>query len=585
MSSPTSWFSTLSNVLPPTANRLLLIAIVALGAQGWALNADFYMDDFLHIVGNEEIQSGDISGGLASRILPKSLWRQVYLSQGFHSLTYHTLNLVTHVVLALLLASVITSLVRLHPNRAARESASSMGLWGALLFACHPLVTEPVNYAAQLTIVMATLFSVAAVWWACRWRETGKLSNAAGVLACLVLASISKEPGFWHALINLFFVALLLVDQKHLAFLQNRRARLTLIGCVGFVGILFTWSWFGMVIGRFADSERMLHYTLTQARVLSSYLSQMVIPIGLCSDHHIPWSISLADKEALLKLTLTVIAAAAILYAYLVKRSWLAAICGLILFHLLVRFAYSVDELMVEYRTYPSMPWVGLLMAYLIWRVTEGRQPSYRQIRLAVSAAVVIVFGVMSIQRSQTWGNAAALSVEVSKSYPTNLRALANIYEHRAVALDFHNLARDKDVAATIREAILDYNRESNTREYSPIRADFDFVTCRYYTEHALLATGHTDEAHARAHQLLVDQLKGDIQWHRDSVRSTFLSAALTASLKRDQPGLERVLRAAGFLPELREEVENLLQMELALAKVNRERQRMMAAVADEAGD
>ena len=103
-----------------------------------------------------------------------------------------------------------------------------------------------------------------------------------------------------------------------------------------------------VAFGRFSDTERAFHYALTQSRVLGVYFWRVLVPSDLCSDHHIAWTKSWSDGPALVGLALVIAITLIVLNFACRHRSWFAVLCGLVLFHLYLRFGYSVDELMVE---------------------------------------------------------------------------------------------------------------------------------------------------------------------------------------------------------------------------------------------
>ena len=203
--------------------------------------------------------------------------------------------------------------------------------------------------------------------------------------------------------------------------LNSQRFRLAVITAAGVAGMVVAHAWFGTILRQIAYGDRLLHYALTQSRVLFDYFGLMAFPVGLCSDHHIPWTVSLHDREALIKLVLVIAGSLGVLYAYIVRRRFTAAIVGMILFHLLLRFFYVVDELKVEYRTYPSMPWVGLLCAMAVWHLAAViRKESHSRALLATACAtaLAVTFSALSIQRSTVWADVERLTADVFGTLP-----------------------------------------------------------------------------------------------------------------------------------------------------------------------
>ena len=106
------------------------------------------------------------------------------------------MNLVLH-----LLVSVLTfELVKAWFPRIGIDSGTSRraALWGALLFACHPLGSEATNYARCVDLELVMLFSLAAALAALRTIDRGWRWLAVTAVM-LMAARYSKGPGVWHA--------------------------------------------------------------------------------------------------------------------------------------------------------------------------------------------------------------------------------------------------------------------------------------------------------------------------------------------------------------------------------------------------
>lgn len=178
------------------------------------------------------------------------------------------------------------------------------------------------------------------------------------------------------ALISVLVVPIAKLKEK---WKENKRFRLAGLIGGGSLGVVFLGGWAFLVISRFSDVRGMFHHALTQSRVLGGYFARVLLPSDLCGDHHISWTKSWSDGPAFVGLALVIViviviasASALIILNFVIRhRSWFAVLCGLALFHLYLRFGYSVDELMVEYRMSLAMPWNGLFLALGITRLCE----------------------------------------------------------------------------------------------------------------------------------------------------------------------------------------------------------------------
>ena len=380
----------------------LFIAVAVIFAHGLALRADFYMDDKAHILTSERIQEGldAPTNVFRSRHLTFGLWRGLHLVFGDNSVAFHSVNLIRHLGVALLFLPVARRFMRL--NASFKESTQeTVAFWGTLLFAVHPLVSEPVNYAAQASMLLMMFFATLATYHLLRWHETKRPASLGLMVLAIWLASHAKEPGIFHALIPLILLSVLVVPFAGLRekWKENKRFRLASLIGGGGVGVIFIGGWVLLAYVRLSDTERTFHYALTQSRVIGGYFWRVLVPSDLCSDHHIVWAKSWSYGPALVGLALVIASTLIVLNFACRHRSWFAVLCGLVLFHLYLRFGYSVDELMVEYRMYPSMPWIGLLLALGITRLCELKRSLPPVVRPAAFAALSARYIVTSAAR------------------------------------------------------------------------------------------------------------------------------------------------------------------------------------------
>ncbi len=536
-----------------------LLALAVFAAHGLSLGAAFYMDDFHHILQRETVIAG--TGWQAEffmgRQLTFALWRMLFAVFGPNPIPFHVLNLGLHMACVLVTYRVTLRFVSLAPEGPWREPVA---FWGTVLFAVHPLCSEPVNYASQTTILLAIVLAMAATWSWLRYLHSFRLGFGLGALGLALLAGLAKEAGFWHALINLFFVTMLVKERP----LKGKRWHLYAVA--GVLGVLMA-SWLSMILSQVSRSLILWHHMLTQARVLGEYLRRMFVPVGLSSDHHVPWTLSSLDLEAVAKLIVVGVIAVIILYTLIRHKKWLAALLGLCLFHLLLRFAYPVDEPMVEYRTYPAMPWVGVFIAYGVYRLSNIQLP-----RLAIRPWVVIflltvTFAFLSARRATVWQSEQRLAMDVLHRYPLNLRAMG-IYFKNLMVDGFHEpVVQGSNFPDAIRREIDRHNKD-HFRHYSERRMHLDYTSCQYYIIRAEIMDGQDVKALERAERLLADLLSRRLHASEDGLFTAFLSKALCHSVRGEEEDVrDTFTRASGVLPNA-EELPAMLENELAILRL-----------------
>ncbi len=555
--------STLAKFTQKSWFPYLLIALAVLVAHGFALKADFYMDDKPHILTNERIQEGlEAPSGLKSRFLTFAVWRGVYLTFGNDPVAFHAVNLVLHLGVALLFFPVARRFLRL--GKVDHAGARVTAFWGAVLFAVHPLVTEPVNYAAQTSMLLMTLLVTAACHCLLKWHET-KQGRLLGWMALWVLlASHAKEPGFVHAAISLGMLGALVVSWASLkrSFLENKQARLMTLAGGGGVAIIVFGGWLMAGFSRFSEVERTLDYFLTQARVLGGYFLRMVYPVNLSSDHHVPWTTSAADLPALGGLLFVVLSTATVLFFVIRKRSWMAVLCGLILFHLYVRFLYSVDELMVEYRTYPSLPWFGLLVAWAVGRVVACKLDGYRVVRPAFLAAVTVVLVSLSVARSRVWETEMSISGNVLEQYPDNLRAWSIYLGELSERGDYETLASLRNMPNQVFNELFPPGFEKENRQFTQAKTYHNYIACQYPILKGMVHVGEVDEALKRSDALLVNVLRAAPDKNAKATFTILLAKLLAHRARGEDDKVEETLDAVANHYDEREKILGYLRTE-----------------------
>ena len=96
-----------------------------------------------------------------------------------------------------------------------------MALFGALLFAVHPLASEIPNYARTQDLAWVTLFSLLAAWAMLGFLRDGGWWKAAACVIFMLGATFSKGPGMFHAIIAVGAVKLAFLEPKHVRIFRQ----------------------------------------------------------------------------------------------------------------------------------------------------------------------------------------------------------------------------------------------------------------------------------------------------------------------------------------------------------------------------
>jgi hypothetical protein len=404
-----------------------MICVFGLLAYGLSLNADFYMDDYPFVLEQETVTGGEWDPhGRGFRQLPFLLWRGIYAVAGESASAFHALNMLTHVgaACALFLAGGLLFRKLGLSAIGARRAA----LVGALVFVVHPFASDAVNYTRCLEIELVTLFSLLSLWAMLRLAEQPNARHILALAAFFAAAVFSKGPGVFHAGVVLGLTALALFKKEELVsgiralWEKSRGAVAASIALAGVAGVWLV-AKFSKIIAQKLEVQGLAYHwehALTQGRMFWAYLAKMVAPFGMTSDHLLPWSKSAADVPAMLGLIGAALLCVAVVAGLRRKRFRIVALlAGLVIAPLALRFLYPNNELFVEYRAYPALPFFGLLVGFGLSALYDRAHSAGKWAGLGLMLALT----VLSAMRTVTWANAEWLAEDSLEKYPLNNRA------------------------------------------------------------------------------------------------------------------------------------------------------------------
>ncbi len=469
---------------------------MAIWAAGWAahggcLHAVFFLDDWGQIVHFTPVHADDSYGGrpLTTLLFTVEYWL------GNTAWIHHLGNLLLHLLLATLIFALGPIFFDWGTDVVSRHRARLAAFFGALVFVVHPLCSEVTHYARAVDHGLIGFFSFLTAAGTLLWLRRGWRWAPLAVGAA-ILDILSKGPGPAHALL-----AVVAVIGCYGWNPETRRrifSRWTLYALL-IVPLALLAFWPEAVLGWSSvilDEDRSHHFflhALTQSRVDWQYLWRMACPLGLCPDHLIAWTKSWRDPVPWIAL--------AGLAGWMGGVAWLwrsgqwgramAFLLFMIVANLLLRWGYVVSELMVEYRAYPSMPWLGQLAGWGLLRLWEWRKgAAYAALALVLAAGIGL-----TRQRSSVWSSSARLTASIEEQYPWQLRVVME---------RTNDEAQRGDAAAALQELpsfyqrlgeVIAYNRDSTTRYYEnwPLWA----VTVECNVADALIRAGRLPEARA----------------------------------------------------------------------------------------
>ena len=281
-------------------SAVVLVAACAL-CYSTAIGGAFHYDDFHSIVENRAIRDpGNIprffvDPTLFSADAGKAMYRPVllatyalnYAAAGYDAASWEVTNLALHTIAVLLLWALARRLLG--------------DGWGALmtglLFAVHPLTSEPVNYVISRSELLAAALYLAAFLTYVRAR--GGESHARLSLACFCLALLSKSTAITLPLALLAYE--LTAGPARIGWAGTWQ-KVRSLGAywtvaVGYVGVIAANGFLGSSL---ADPVRSTATQLaTQLKAPAYYLKLLFVPWGQSVEHQFSVSASLLDGPVL----------------------------------------------------------------------------------------------------------------------------------------------------------------------------------------------------------------------------------------------------------------------------------------------
>ena len=455
---------------------LPVVGIVLLGlfAYGNSLHAAWSFDDRREILNNPAIR--DLPGLLGPgglRAYPNRWVAYVTFAVnhrlgGSEVFGYHLVNLVVHLLAALLVWRLVALAFRSPRLRGSRlaPSAGAVAFLAGVLFVTHPLGTQAVTYVVQRLTSLAALLYLLAVVLFLTWRlaappapssRARRLVLYAGALLAALAAVKTKEIAFTLP------AALVLLEAT--LFPPEPRRWLAIAPFAG-IALLIPAAWLGVrgapsagpagsggLLAAAEQASRLdttlprVDYLRTQVAVVCEYLRLLAWPSGQNLDHDFPVQASWLSPRVLLSLAvlalLVALAAWALRATSTARRAprdpaWRLVALGIGWWFIALSVESSVIpivDVIYEHRAY--LPSVGLLLAAAVLcglaleRVAGSGTPRLLALT-AVGAGLLL--GSITLQRNAVWADPVTLWTDVVTKSPGKLRPHQNLGDSLAAA-------------------------------------------------------------------------------------------------------------------------------------------------------
>jgi len=434
---------------PRALIALAVVAIVGVGVYTNSLQVPFVFDDMINIRDNRglrmthfglaPLRRAAFSGRSSARPVANVSFALNHYFGRDRVAGYHAVNIVVHMVNALLvyaLARLSLELAGRRPRASAAASSPSMQRWAALaaaiLFAAHPLGTQSVTYIVQRMNILAAMFYLLSLllWVMGRrsivpWKRWTLWVAAA---ACWVPALGSKQIAVTLPLVVWLYEGYFFRDMARRWLTRSFVAAVAALAAVVVIGLAYTdFDPLGRIVSQYAQRDFTLAERLmTQPRVVFHYFGLVLFPhvSRLNLLHHMPISASAAEPAT----TWICIAALGALLAMTVKlaaKQRLLSFCGLWWFiHLSIESSVWPLEMVFEHRTYLPMVGISVGAAYVLFGLLlTGR----RAWAVAATVLALAMFAGGTRARNRTWQDSARLWRDVLAKNPGSHRATMNL--------------------------------------------------------------------------------------------------------------------------------------------------------------
>jgi len=422
----------------------ILIVGITLLTYVNSLQCPFIFDDIPSIVRNPSIRQlwpltvplrSIPVGAVHSRPIANLSLAVNYAVCGLDAPGYHIVNILLHVLTALLLYGIVRRTLRLaRYGDTFLRSATRMAMAVALIWSVHPLTTNVVTYVIQRTEGLMALFYLLTLY--CVIRGATSPRSAPWYIAAVVASALgmgTKEVMVSAPLVIFLYDRCFLSSSFRKAWQQRWRLHVALAATGLVVVAEFFNTDFAVKRGG-GDPFTTFQYLRTQAEVIVHYIRLSVWPSALVLDY-LDWPVA--------HLSFSLVASCAAILAALATTIWALrsrpalGFLGAFFFLVLAptsSFLPLFGEVASERRMYLALiPLVVLLVLgfhFALMSVVAARKltlPQCRWIATAEIAALVAILATVTAHRNHDYCSALAIWTDTAAERPGNWRAVTEV--------------------------------------------------------------------------------------------------------------------------------------------------------------
>ena len=406
----------------PNWQDAAVLALVVGAVYANSMSGSFHYDDFHSLVLNPHIRLLEnmptffVDPSMFSVDAEKAMYRPLLLVSyalnyawgGYEVASYHVFNIVVHMLCVFFIW------------RLAAEWSRGAALCAGLVFALHPVATEPVNYISSRSESMAVAFMLAALVLDRRCDLVGRLGGPLCFAAALLVKSMAVVlPGL--LVLRVWWLDRERLDLRHL---------LPYLGVASvYMMVIVTNRFLGDSLAK--APRGLFSQLLTQCKGLIYYVKTLVVPVGLSVEPQFAVASSLWSGP--------VVASAAFVSSgvYCAVRAGRGRFyLGWALMALAPTLIIPLNVLVNEHRLY--LPLAGLALGVGAWWGIRGHARL-----LWPGVACLVLWAGLAFQRNGQWRDESSLWQAAAATSPQMPR----------VHVHLGNAQRDKGRSAEARQA------------------------------------------------------------------------------------------------------------------------------------
>jgi len=421
-------------------NGLDFLALIGLIVFGFvlyfhALRGSFFcLDDYSSIVYDPVIKNIDlprIFNAFNTRFLGGLSFALNFQWCGLNPEGYRLINLIIHCLNAFLLYLLVKStLIIFSDTKSVLFCPLEWGAFlGSMIFLCHPIQTEPVNYITQRFVLMEAFFYLLTLYLYVLYRFLGEKKYLIFAFLTAIAVMLCKEIGMTLPLMLTLYEFCFVNQVK--GFWQSCKRIIPFFAIALIVPVLLLRTPSQVLgVANIANSNSDIikakysinrgQYFLTELNVVRSYVRLLFLPIKQNFDYD--YTITKAfDLKTLMSCIFLISLLCAAYLAFKFYRIITFSIFWFFIALSVESGVIPIGNVIAEYRLYLPSAAFAFLALILIYFRKEDQKKLY-----ILGVLILIYFSMLTYQRNRVWSDEMVLWNDIIQKSPHKARPYLN---------------------------------------------------------------------------------------------------------------------------------------------------------------